>query len=381
MQPITPRFSSLQQLQSSSVDVKSLLDHGSLEVNGKKYHISTAEGATLHVALAEKATGFFNAVGNMMGGSGESKAIAQILESKPRLIRSNAMRVFEKSEHATASSSTATQGRERPASSIPVDDSLKSIQHWARQAKQLDSPSAREIYALYKSEKPNLPLIDPKDAKILLHKFVALHETEGVDVFPQQFGPIDKNLFKGYLREHPAAADNFIMFARRASGDSEGTTSRITLSVHSRNAVQLPDVLHALIRDKDYLASAKIAHPAFFGQDADSVIFYLKGHVGEALNLTNEIQKLLPQESLIEHNLAGMYRLDKGFSYAETAPGDVSSHGKSRANIIYNALNETKFRDIDKRLQKQLDLAGYDKNHPAFIKDSPSLAFINANRA
>ncbi|WES90240.1 T3SS effector HopA1 family protein [Dickeya fangzhongdai] len=84
-----------------------------------------------------------------------------------------------------------------------------------------------------------------------------LDGTGGVGVFPQHTGPIGKDLMKGYLQNNPQAAHDFIMFRRNDTSDAEPSSSRITLSVHPKNAAKLPEILHALIRDKDYLHTAK----------------------------------------------------------------------------------------------------------------------------
>lgn len=373
MQPIIPRFTNTQQLQSSSVDVKKLLDHGSLEVNGKTYRISAAEGAKINVEMASKAKGFFNAVENMMGSAGESKAIAQILESKPRLVRSNALHMYDKSDLTAGPSGHAGRAGN---STTPADDSRQRLQQWAKQANQLSHASERDIYKLYKSDKPNLPNVEAQEGKAMLRRAIRLDNVDGVGVFPQHTGPIPGDLMKGYLQNNPQAAHDFIMFRRNNVSDADPTTSRVTLSVHPQQAAQLPEMLHGLIRDKDYLHTAKIAHPSFFGQDTDSVILYLNGHLGEAVNLAHEIQKQLPPDALVNHNPAGMYPLAKGFSYAESAPGDVSSYGKSRAAIIHSALTEKTPGNVEKRLAFQLAAKGYDPQHPAFVKNSPGLDII-----
>ncbi|KFX22056.1 T3SS effector HopA1 family protein [Pectobacterium betavasculorum] len=374
MQPITSRFSNIQQLQSSPVDVKKLLDHGALEVNGKTYTISAAEGAKINVELATKAKGFFSAIENMMSSSSESKAIAQILESKPRLLRSNAMHVFDKSAEMIASSSQSVKDK---ISTIQPDNSQQTLLQWAKQAKGTNHLTESGIYKIYKSDKPNLPAVTPEAGKAMLSKLIRLDGVGRVNVFPQQTGPIGKDLMKGFLQHNPNARNSFMMLRRAETTDQDPTTSRITLSVHPRNAAKLPEILHEMIRDKDYLHSAKVAHPSFFGQDTDSVIFYLNGHLGEAINLANDLKKRLPPDAVVEHNPAGMYPLAKGFSYAENAEGDVTSFGKSRANIIHSALTEKTPGNFEKHLHHQLEAKGYDAKHPAFIKDSPSLAIIN----
>lgn len=373
MQPIIPRFTNTQQLQSSSVDVKKLLDHGSLEVNGKTYRISAAEGAKINVEMASKAKGFFNAVENMMGSAGESKAIAQILESKPRLVRSNALPMYDKIDLTAGPSGHAGRAGN---STMPADNSRQRLQYWAEQANKLKDPSKRDIYRLYKSHKPSLPKVGAQEGKRMLHLAIKLDGVDRVNVFPQHSVPLAKEEIEEYLQNHPLAANDFIMFQRNNVSDADHHASRITLSVHPLHAAQLPEMLHKLIRDKDYLHLAKIAHPSFFGQDTDSVILYLNGHLGEAVNLMHEIQEQLPPGALVNHNPAGMYPLAKGFSYAESAAGDVSSYGNSRAAIIHRALTEKTSGNFEKRLQSQLVDKGYDPQHPAFVKNSPSLGII-----
>ncbi|MGG8125614.1 T3SS effector HopA1 family protein [Klebsiella aerogenes] len=377
MQPIINRFTNTQQLQSSSVDVKKLLDHGSLEVNGKTYRISAAEGSKINVEMATKAKGFFNAVENMMGSSGESKAIAQILESKPRLVRSNALHMYDKGDLTAGPSGHAGRAESSTESSkMPADNSQQQLQKWAKQAHKMSHPSDRDIYKLYKSDKPNLPKVGTEEGKAMLRRAVRLSNVDGVGVFPQKIGSIPKDQMKAYLQNSPLAEKDFIMFRRNNVSDADPHVSRITLSVHPQHAGQLPEMLHGLVRDKDYLHTAKIAHPSFFGQDTDSVILYLNGHLGEALNLANEIQKKLPQDAMVNHNPAGMYRMSKGFSYAESSENDVSSYGMSRAAIIDSALTDKTQGNFEKRLDFQLAAKGYDPKHPAFIKDSPSLDII-----
>ncbi|MFC0139474.1 T3SS effector HopA1 family protein [Erwinia mallotivora] len=377
MQPIIPRFSNIQQLQSSSVDVKKLLDHGSLEVNGKTYHISAAEGSKINVELATKAKSFFNAVENMLFSSGESKAIAQILESKPRLVRSNALHMYDKGDLTAGPSGHAGRAESsKESSKMPTDNSQQQLQKWAKQAHKMSHPNERDIYKLYKSDKPNLPKVKPEEGQAMLRRSVQLSNVDGVDVFPQKTGAMPKDQMKLYLHNSPLAKGDFIMFRRNNVTDNDPHVSRITLSVHPEHAGELPEMLHGLIRDKDYLHSAKIAHPSFFGQDTDSVILYLNGHLGEALNLADEIQKKLPRDAMVNHNPPGMYRISKGFSYAESSEHDVSSYGMSRAMIIESAVTDKTQGNFEKRLDFQLAAKGYDPKHPAFITNSPSLDII-----
>lgn len=85
MNPIQSRFSSVQELRRSNVDVPALKANGQLEVDGKRYEIRAADDGTISVLRPEqqsKAKSFFKGASQLIGGSSQRAQIAQALNEK-----------------------------------------------------------------------------------------------------------------------------------------------------------------------------------------------------------------------------------------------------------------------------------------------------------
>ncbi|RMP60566.1 Type III effector HopA1 [Pseudomonas syringae pv. berberidis] len=85
MNPIQSRFSSVQELRRSNVDIPALKANGQLEVDGKRYEIRAADDGTISVLRPEqqsKAKSFFKGASQLIGGSSQRAQIAQALNEK-----------------------------------------------------------------------------------------------------------------------------------------------------------------------------------------------------------------------------------------------------------------------------------------------------------
>ncbi|MHB9358490.1 hypothetical protein [Pseudomonas amygdali] len=91
MNPIQTRFSNVEALRHSEVDVQELKAHGQIEVGGKCYDIRAAANNDLTVQRSDKQmtmSKFFKKAG-LSGSSGsQSDQIAQVLNEKARPRRS-----------------------------------------------------------------------------------------------------------------------------------------------------------------------------------------------------------------------------------------------------------------------------------------------------
>ncbi|MBI6801738.1 protein hrmA, partial [Pseudomonas syringae] len=94
MNPIHARFSSVEALRHSNVDIQAIKSEGQLEVNGKRYEIRAAADGSIAVLRPDqqsKADKFFKGAAHLIGGQSQRAQIAQVLNEKaaavPRLDR------------------------------------------------------------------------------------------------------------------------------------------------------------------------------------------------------------------------------------------------------------------------------------------------------
>ncbi|MBP3997790.1 cytotoxin [Pseudomonas koreensis] len=160
-------------------------------------------------------------------------------------------------------------------------------------------------------------------------------------------------------------------FAQRHAARAK-VGARLTVNVSKEHFSQLLQALTQLFNDdnRNWLHQAKIIGPKKLGTLTDQAVIYLSNPgVEHARTIGRQLGELLPATAFIEHTPVGMYRVAKGIAYSETAEGESSSHGQSRAKLIAAAGAQALLTDttIDKTLPRLLQTRGYDVRDPALL--------------
>ncbi|MCU1751004.1 TcdA/TcdB pore-forming domain-containing protein [Pseudomonas sp. 6D_7.1_Bac1] len=160
-------------------------------------------------------------------------------------------------------------------------------------------------------------------------------------------------------------------FAQR-HGARAKVGARLTINVDKAHFNQLAQALTQLFSDdnRGWLDQAKIIGPKKLGSLTDQAVIYLSSAgVEYAQAINKKLSELLPATAFVEHTPSGMYRVGKGIAYSETAEGESSSHGQSRAKLIAAAGAQSLLTDtpIEKTLPRVLQTRGYDVRNPALL--------------
>ncbi|TMU69923.1 hypothetical protein FGA82_29075 [Pseudomonas fluorescens] len=160
-------------------------------------------------------------------------------------------------------------------------------------------------------------------------------------------------------------------FAQRHAARAK-VGARLTVNVSQEHFSRLLQALTQLFSDdnRGWLHQAKIIGPKKLGTLTDQAVIYLSNPgVEHARTISRQLGELLPPTAFIEHTPGGMYRVAKGIAYSETAEGESSSHGQSRAKLIAAAGAQALLTDttIDKTLPRVLQTRGYDVRDPALL--------------
>lgn len=110
--------------------------------------------------------------------------------------------------------------------------------------------------------------------------------------------------------------------------------------------------------------------PKNLGSRTDQAVIYLSSAgVEHAQEIDKKLSELLAEPAFLEHTPSGMYRVGKGIAYSETAEGDSSSHGQSRAKLIAAAVAQSLLTDtpIERTLPRVLQARGYNVLNPALL--------------
>ncbi|MCP1489944.1 insecticidal toxin [Pseudomonas fluorescens] len=160
-------------------------------------------------------------------------------------------------------------------------------------------------------------------------------------------------------------------FAQRHSARAK-VGARLTVNVDKAHFNELTYALTQLFSDdnRSWLHHAKIIGPKKLGTLTDQAVIYLSSAgVEHAQAIRRTLVELLPANAFIEHTPSGMYRVGKGVAYSETAEGESSSHGQSRAKLIAAAGAQALLTDtpIERTLPRLLQTRGYDVREPALL--------------
>ncbi|RMT51526.1 hypothetical protein [Pseudomonas amygdali] len=188
MNPIQTRFSNVEALRHSEVDVQELKAHGQIEVGGKCYDIRAAANNDLTVQRSDKQmtmSKFFKKAG-LSGSSGsQSDQIAQVLNEKrgpagPRLIRQGQThlgRIPLNIEEGQGSSATTSVQK----SGLPNGRLVNSsILQWAEKAKANGNTSSGALYQIYAKELPRVELLPRAEHRACLAHMYKQNAKEGL---------------------------------------------------------------------------------------------------------------------------------------------------------------------------------------------------------
>ncbi|RMR24186.1 Type III effector HopA1 [Pseudomonas amygdali pv. ulmi] len=379
MNPIQTRFSNVEALRHSEVDVQELKAHGQIEVGGKCYDIRAAANNDLTVQRSDKQmtmSKFFKKAG-LSGSSGsQSDQIAQVLNEKrgpagPRLIRQGQTHLgrmplnIEEGQGSSATTSVQKSG-------LPNGRLVNSsILQWAEKAKANGNTSSGALYQIYAKELPRVELLPRAEHRACLAHMYKQNAKDGISIWPQFLDGVRgvqlKHDTKEFMMNNPKAADEFYKIERSgAQFPDEAVKARLTINVKPQFQKAMVDAAVRLTAERHDIITAKVAGPAKIGTLTDAAVFYVGGDFSSAQTLAKELQALLPEDAFINHTPAGMQSMGKGMCYAERTPQDRTSHGMSRASIIESALADTSRLSLEKKLRNAFKSAGYNPDNPAF---------------
>ncbi|GFM72947.1 protein hrmA [Pseudomonas cichorii] len=381
MNPIQSRFSSVEALRNSDIDIHALKTHGRIEVNGKHYEVRAAADGKLAVSKPDKQAmvdKFFSSTSHLLGGQSQRSQIAQVLNEKaaatpattPRLERMLGKRFDLQQARIEQGQSSAPTNAVKTESGTPQGkETFASLYEWAKKAKKLKDPEKEGIYNLYKDTHPNAVPMDRAKQDAYLRNLKSIDAHSGLKVWPQSMdaaSPEHRRLDL-YMKHHPNVRKEFYRISPDPVREKSENMGRLTIGVQPQYAGQLIKAMAAMVKKEDSIYSGKVDGPERYGSRTDSAILYVKGDYRKALELAQKLKETsgLPPEAFISHTPPGMHTIDKGLAYAETVSGQSSSHGDSRAAIILDALKR-KGGSLETRLKAALTEKGYNPENPAF---------------
>lgn len=385
MNNVQYRFTDLEALKHAHVDTDRLKASGKLEVGGKVYQVTSAENGQISVERQAQHRKFFSAAGQLFGKTRKlekqdlKEQISQTLEGKQRI--GNSVSGSPSLERMNAGRFGAArlnieQVRALAAGEVGLDrgtkalDSLTALAEKPVRDEHGEFGSIRSIYDLYRAEKPAVEPMSDAQKTDFLDGLKALNQKPGVEIWPQLADLHRKDFdLDAFIDNHPRAKSGFYCVAAPGKGE-EDSQARLTLNVKPGHVSELMSAMAEVARQEPNLVKGKITAPNEYGRRPDVAILYVKGDVKANQALAEKIRQSLPSEAWLDHNPAGMHPLSPGVYYAETAVGDESSHGMSRAAIIHQALQEDDGTPLESRLQKAIINAGYHPDNPAFLADS-----------
>ncbi|AVB19695.1 MULTISPECIES: T3SS effector HopA1 family protein [Pseudomonas syringae group] len=375
MDPIKTRFSNIEALRHSEVDVQALKAHGQIEVGGKSYEIRAAANDELTVERSGKPSKF-GTFFKSAGSSSQSDQIAQLLNDKrgssvPRFARQGQTHLdrmlFNIEEGQSSSAATSVQKNKQPNGRL-VKSSLLELANEAKAAGTLNSGA---IYKLYAKELPRVNLMPPTEHRACLAHMYKLNGQNDINIWPQNldqlYGSVLKRYTKEFMKNDPEAPNKYYRIER--SGERIGTEdvkARLTVNVKPEFHKEMVNAAVKLTAENRDILGSKVAGPGKIGTTTDAAVFYVGNDFSSAQALAQRLKELLPSDAFINHTPAGMQCIEKGLCYAERVPGDDTSHGMSRARIISSALADTSRSSIEKKLGNAFKNAGYNPDNPAF---------------
>ncbi|AHF70154.1 T3SS effector HopA1 family protein [Pseudomonas cichorii] len=384
MTNIQTRFSSVEALKSSDVDIHALKSQGRIEVNGKHYDIRAAADGKISVSRHDKQAvfdKFFNGTAHLLGGQSPRSQITQALNEKaasasssapatPRLERMLGKRFDAQQARVEQGQSSSATNAVRPENGTPQGkETFASLYEWAKKAKKIKEPTKEKIYDVFKDNRPKVTPMARTEQDAYLRRLSRIDAHAGINVWPQSMdaaSPEHRRL-DIYMKHHPNIRKEFYRISPDPVREKSENMGRLTIGVHPQYAEQLIKTMAAMVQKEDSIHSGKVDGPQSYGSRTDSAILYVKGDYQKAQELGQKLKIMsgLPAEAFISHTPPSMHTIDQGLSYAETVKGQSSSHGDSRAAIILDALKR-KGGSLETKLKAALADNGYNPENPAF---------------
>lgn len=296
--------------------------------------------------------------------------------------------------------------------SWPAEDPhtpLKTLTAWASRTHQTAplnatnkelQRAARGIYDAM-APTPKLPALDKTAQRAHIGKLQEIHAAPDIPVkiAPQSQDDrdaADRSSPARHLQRHPNTALTEFAYRFRPDDkrkrDKKGRSGRLTVNMNPERSQEVASALGGLLSDKTAnpnLRALKVMGPANIGQRVDDAVLYLRGHDERggkvvAANLEKALEGT--PDALVNHGPPGMLRVGRGISYAETAPGDSSSHGSARKKIVASAVEDLRKiggGDLQGHVSYRAFRSGYNPNVPshalptgraALMKDIPAAA-------
>ncbi|MDU8455794.1 MULTISPECIES: T3SS effector HopA1 family protein [Pseudomonas syringae group] len=370
MNPIHARFSSVEALRQSNVDIQAIKSEGQLEVNGKRYQIRAAADGSIAVLRPDqqsKADKFFKGAANLIGGQSQRAQIAQVLNEKaaavPRLDRMLGRR-FDLEKGGSSAVTGAIKAADSRASS---KQTFAGFQQWAEKAEALGRDTEIGIYMIYKRDTPDTTPMNAVEQEDYLQTLQALDSKKNLIIRPQVHDDrqVEELDLRRYIAEEGNARTGFFRMVPKDRRPTEANSGRLTIGVEPRYGAQLARAMATMIDKDKAVTQGKVVGPAKYGQQTDSAILYINGDLAKAVKLGEKLKKLsgIPAEGFVEHTPLSMQSTGRGLSYAESVEGQSSSHGQARTHVIMDALNGQ--GPMEDRLKTALAARGYDPENPA----------------
>lgn len=387
MDNVRLRFSSLESLQHSHLDLNEVQAQGKIAVGGKTYQVQTAADGKMSVELAEKSKGFFSAVKNRLGSDGASSSkqtmreqIEQTLNGRRTIGNAAAGPSLARSGGGRFGTTQLNVGWINAIANKPENNAkaLSSMQDLAKRMFEANRAFGghallEDIYHAYANDVLQSRPMSDQQKKDYFSTLKTLNRQGEVEIWPQRLDGVHKNFsLSQFIRENPRAGTEHYRVARPGAQlvDDGRFQARMTFNVKPEYASSLAKVLTQFVKENEQVQAGKLMGPDRIGQRAETGILYLGGDAKSNQGLATRLQAFLPHDSWIDRQPMGMHAFGKGIYYAETAPGDDTSHGNSRAKIIYHALHGDASIPLNDRLKTAIVNAGYHPENPAFRHDS-----------
>jgi len=267
---------------------------------------------------------------------------------------------------------------------------LRTLSEWATTVHQ-QAPSGatkkdlkRITRKAYDAMAPNPtpPAMNKRAQKAHIQALQAMHASPQVPlkIAPQSQDKLaeDKRSSPaGYLKRDSAKAVGEFAYRYRPEdarpSDPQKRSGRLTVNMNPKRSRTVATALGSLLSDpaaNPNLRALKVMGPARIGQRVDDAVLYLRGHdergaKGVASNLEKSLQGT--PDALVDHGPPGMMRVARGISYAETVPGDSTSHGNARGKIVVAAVQD--YRSLGGAMRHHVSYrafrAGYNPELPS----------------
>lgn len=327
-----------------------------------------------------------------MSDSGNAGRKSNLPKASPRPYTKRVEPTFESSKDSVVEASPSVRVESTKALS-PLD----SLTDWAKRidkaaptgasVSDLEAEGKRQYVASAPDPLPTKLSVEEQRSHMAHLQQMHASKDTSFTIYPQAH---DKRAKKAspqeYMEENESRA--LSSFAYRFSPDPHrehepsGKSGRLTINMDPKHSKEVASKLGQVLDDTESnptLRAMKMMGPARLGQRVDDAVMYLKGHNPEAARQTaKHVTEALSgtKGALIDHTPPGMEHVATGISYAETKPGDSTSHGTARRKILAQAINQFRtnqkaFPSQEMNMQHHVQTAafkaGYNPNMPSRV--------------